>query len=446
MKGSLTLPEYQRPYRWSASQVAELASDLARHFIETTSHDYYLGSLILHQSAGGCLNIIDGQQRITSIGILNLLAEIRPLPKLGYAAPESQQRILTNLDVLRQRQLPLAWLTPEVLARINVTLVVTDSEDDAYRFFETQNSGGVRLSGIDIAKAHHLRAISREQQDMYARVWEGMGDLRSVVDATMRGRFWQSLDWRDLASSVRRPNDWRDQVVSELAEATGEAGTDLVYHLAVVARHGTSPSGAGANYDLRQPLDAGCNSIRYLQQFQDLLTRYCPRKSNEQELERSSWRKLYHRLVAQSDASDYLRKLYDSALVLYVSRFGDAGLQEAGLWIFRAVFSLRLSNDKMVKEASVQRFVRETPLLDWIAHSYTHEQLVNRLRNLECAVSVENLDNTNGKKRRHIKAVCQTLGFWQAGIELTPVLIAERFDIALRQAIQRHCPPASLVA
>lgn len=55
---------------------------------------------------------------------------------------------------------------------INFTLVVTDSEDKAYRFFETQNTGGVRLTGSDIIKTHYLRSIERHQQNDYARRWK----------------------------------------------------------------------------------------------------------------------------------------------------------------------------------------------------------------------------------------------------------------------------------
>jgi DNA-binding transcriptional ArsR family regulator len=438
IEGRLTLPPYQRPYRWSTAQVAELAEDLDRHFKEAAGHDYYLGSLILHRSADGCLNIIDGQQRITSMGILGLLAKVKPLPQLGYAALESQQRIIGNIRALDQHPPPLTWLTRDALERINVTLVITDSEDDAYRFFETQNSGGVRLSGIDIAKSHHLRAIPVEQQDTYARIWETMGDLQPVVDVAMRGRFWQKLDWRVLASASRQPRPWRDQVVGELAQATSEEGTDLMYHLAVTAGIPSTDASAARRYDLRQPLDAGCNTVHYLEQFQNLLLRYCPKQLADQEREHCIWRKLYVDLVAQSEASDHLRKLYDAALVSYLSRFGDTGLHEAGLWLFRAVYSLRLANDKMVKEASVQRFVHDTPLLDWIHHSYTHIQLVSRLRKLECKVSSENLDLLTGKKRKHITAVCRALGFWQTGITVTPALIVERFDSTLCQAIEQY--------
>ena len=50
--------------------------------------------------------------------------------------------------------------------QIEFTLVITQSEDDAYQFFETQNTGGVRLSGPDIIKAHHLRAIDKPLQSI----------------------------------------------------------------------------------------------------------------------------------------------------------------------------------------------------------------------------------------------------------------------------------------
>lgn len=53
-RGRLRLPEYQRPYRWTSEQVAQLAADLSHHQEQPRGHDYYLGSLILHQGGDGC--------------------------------------------------------------------------------------------------------------------------------------------------------------------------------------------------------------------------------------------------------------------------------------------------------------------------------------------------------------------------------------------------------
>ncbi|MGT2469566.1 DUF262 domain-containing protein [Paraburkholderia terrae] len=433
LKGRLCLPEYQRPYRWSSEQVAKLADDLARHRQLAPGHDYYLGSLILHQSEDGSLNIIDGQQRLTSMGILCLLAGVSPLPDLSYRAPESRQRIRSNLAELRRKN-----LQPQLdLNQVNVTLVVTRSEDDAYRFFETQNSGGVRLSGIDIAKAHHLRAVDEARQNDYARRWEQLGDLEPVVDCVMRGRHWQNLDWRELASKQRQVRDWRDQVVEELATATGEGGMDVGYQLAV--DDFTQQEGRDQpkpwRYDLRQPLQAGPNSINYLEQFQTLLRRYCPNQLID-KAHAETWPRLYVQLVACSDASPFLRKLYDAALALYVSRFGDTRLEEAGLWLFRAVYSLRMSNEKMVRESSVQKFARDNPLLDWLAHCYTHAQVIARLRGFSYETRPENLDAPSGKKRRHVAAVSQVLQF---NLATTPEQIVLHFDNELRRAIEQRC-------
>lgn len=441
IKGRLHLPEYQRPYRWSSEQVLQLAGDLANHQKDMSAPDYYLGSLILHQSSdansGACwLNIIDGQQRITSVGILCALANISPLPTLRYRAPESLQRIRENLTALKEA----THVRPD-LERINVTLVVTCNEDDAYRFFETQNSGGVRLSGIDIAKAHHLRAIAdRPCQDNYARRWERLGNLEPVVDCLMRGRHWQSLAWRDLASKTRNTKIWNKQVIQELATDTAEDPRDVAYQFSVNEQmgNGLRPLSGVRNYDLRQPLNAGRNTIHYLENLNHLLHRYCPDKLIDKTCT-DAWKTLYVALVARSEASPFLRKLFDAALLLYISRFGDSKLPEAGLWLFRAIYSLRLSNAKTVKEASVQKLAHDMPILDWIACSYTHNQLVKRLRTVLYDIQIDNLDRPNSKKRQHVDAVCEALGLQLTESEATPADIVKLFDQELSRAIEQRC-------
>ncbi|WP_162600710.1 DUF262 domain-containing protein [Paraburkholderia sp. C35] len=434
--GRLRLPEYQRPYRWSSEQVAQLASDLAHHFEGSAGHDYYLGSLILHHVDNGWLNIIDGQQRLTSVGILCVLAQETMLPDLCYSAPESMRRIRDNLAILRRSN-----LRPRLdLARINVTLVITSREDDAYRFFETQNSGGVRLSGIDIAKAHHLRVVDRELQNGYARQWEKLEKLGPVVECVMRVRHWQSLDWRELASATKRPIVWRNQVVHELAVATGDEGADRAYQLTLHDRVQQDWQTAPMpwRYDMRQPLQAGANSIHYLEQFHTLLHQYCPDADGKTPHD-GAWPALYVKLVAQSKASSFLRQLFDAALVLYVSRFGDGRIVEAGLWLFRSIYSLRLSNEMAVRESSVQRFVRLNPVLDWVAHSYTHAQVIGRLRAFRYTIKPENLEVGHRAKPRHVQAVCKALNFALSHAKPTAAQIVDQFDDALCRAIDECC-------
>ena len=153
--GKLAIPEYQRPYRWGAVQIKKLLSDYQLFLSDLaqsdTAYGYYLGSVILHQSAeNGQLNIIDGQQRLTTLA---LIAYVKSLANqqneldvfelnLSYDSPESQQQIIKNLAWLQQflKSSNASQIATFDANKINLTLVVTRSEDDAYRFFETQNS------------------------------------------------------------------------------------------------------------------------------------------------------------------------------------------------------------------------------------------------------------------------------------------------------------------
>ena len=67
--GALTIPEYQRPYCWQDKQLDGLLQDIESHTQRNAELPYYLGSLILYKEDGK-LNIIDGQQRITTLALL----------------------------------------------------------------------------------------------------------------------------------------------------------------------------------------------------------------------------------------------------------------------------------------------------------------------------------------------------------------------------------------
>jgi uncharacterized protein with ParB-like and HNH nuclease domain len=156
INGQLKIPEYQRPYVWKKKQLTKLVSDF-NDFHKNYHIDlplYYLGSIILHKEKD-VLNIIDGQQRITTLALLDYYVN-NVTHNIEYSSPKSISQIEENHFLLSQKEVVLNKLDLDLL---NVTLVITNSEDDAYTFFETQNTGGKRLSGADIVKAHHLRAV-----------------------------------------------------------------------------------------------------------------------------------------------------------------------------------------------------------------------------------------------------------------------------------------------
>lgn len=111
---SLTVPEYQRPYKWTARNAIQLLDDI----IEAKNSDkevYRVGTLILHRDKDGegnaVYNIVDGQQRIITFSLLLYALyeneeNKRTINFLGQSVFDNQfsrHNIPNNLNAFRRR-------------------------------------------------------------------------------------------------------------------------------------------------------------------------------------------------------------------------------------------------------------------------------------------------------------------------------------------------------
>lgn len=449
LSGQLVLPEYQRAYQWGEKQLESLLGDLSDFFSDSnyTKHDYYLGSIILHQAQSdenrntqlSRLNIIDGQQRITTLALLGYLSKELPVPELAvpelqYSAPLSQKNIARNLKLLKEPR--FAKVLPRIdFNRINVTLVVTQSEDDAYQFFETQNTGGVRLSGPDIIKAHHLRAIDAGQQDHYAKLWEGLsqGDLNPLVKILLKSRHWNILNFKDVPSH-RYPTKVKNTIVDEFGYSTQNSKDDIAYSRAHIKKELKAeqlilPS---KGYAVRQPLNTGINSIEYMRYFADLRAELFIAPSLELKESLVPFYELQTELLNKAPGTAYIREVYEGCLLMYVSQFGleSHKLYEAALWLFRVVYSKRVINIKAVKESTLPAFLRDIPVFDWISSSFAHQALINRLKEYQYEIN-EIAHSESGVRGRYVGLVESFFGF-----EAKKDNRLSGFDTLLKEAIQ----------
>lgn len=189
MSYNLTIPDYQRDYCWEDDQIKSLFESVK----EFAHIEYHLGTLILHKN-GGCLNIVDGQQRLVTLTLL--------LKKLGYDGKlpllfqkfQSQDAInhvantkyvlndLLNSLHANKRE----WASSLAKNIIFSVLVLQNNNLDlAYTFFSNQNSRGVPLTDYDILKAHHLRYITNSDEAAHwAKRWD---ELTSEGEGCVKG-------------------------------------------------------------------------------------------------------------------------------------------------------------------------------------------------------------------------------------------------------------------
>ena len=101
------IPEYQRPYAWSSEQAETLFEDIWE-FATTTgglykNGTYFLGSIVSFENENMEQEVIDGQQRITSLFLL-LRAIYTKLVNGDDANTEAAQNFIREIEAHLQNR------------------------------------------------------------------------------------------------------------------------------------------------------------------------------------------------------------------------------------------------------------------------------------------------------------------------------------------------------
>jgi len=152
------VPDYQREYVWSTEQVEQLLTDILGEMTGTDpehSPEYFIGSIVVCPGQSGLLDLIDGQQRMTTLYVT--LCAIRDrLRALGAAdsAVLNSQIAAASIDA-----------SGDEVRRYRLDLQYEDSGDALTRLADGKEIDGTgTLSMKNIANAHHVvtRFLSSE--------------------------------------------------------------------------------------------------------------------------------------------------------------------------------------------------------------------------------------------------------------------------------------------
>lgn len=89
------IPIYQRNYAWSRFEIEQLLDDINDIDINKTKK-YYLGNLIVNERSVNCFEVIDGQQRLTTLFLLLCFFNNQSIDEgsLKFEARETSNRTL----------------------------------------------------------------------------------------------------------------------------------------------------------------------------------------------------------------------------------------------------------------------------------------------------------------------------------------------------------------
>jgi uncharacterized protein with ParB-like and HNH nuclease domain len=127
------IPEYQRPYSWDMEKCDILWSDIQNFHQDTKNDDkYFLGTIVTCKDESG-INIIDGQQRITSFFLL-LRAFYKKLEEMLFTVGQDDE-----IEGLMSQIAPCIWdvnpMSKKVQDKNKIhihSLVATEKDNDAF--------------------------------------------------------------------------------------------------------------------------------------------------------------------------------------------------------------------------------------------------------------------------------------------------------------------------
>ena len=242
-KSDFLIPDYQRPYAWEEIQCQTLWDDIFSFAFPDNNCDkfdsneeYFLGSIVTFENENHKKEVIDGQQRLTTLMLLlrafyekfgkmqdenskstrkrisqclwktnefgeanlNVLKidsevatdndkdEFLDILKTGFVKKEQKSNYAKNYRFFQEKidkflnEYPsyFAYLPARILGNCILLPVEAESQDTALRIFSTLNDRGLPLSDADIFKAQFYKHYSaKNTKELFIEQWKELEEI-----------------------------------------------------------------------------------------------------------------------------------------------------------------------------------------------------------------------------------------------------------------------------
>lgn len=253
-KSDFLIPDYQRPYEWGEDECSTLWDDLftfafpdnnCENF-DAENDEYFLGPIVTFRNEDGKLEVIDGQQRLTTIMLLlrvfysrfesardrNTVATRDLIAKClwktdEFGNPETDCLKINSevasdddkeefLDILKNGNpsgamksryaamyryfmgavekfidsypMYTALLPTRILNNVILLPIEAETQDTALRIFSTLNDRGLPLSDADIFKSQFYKYYSgKGERAAFIERWKGLEEIANANFKPLRG-------------------------------------------------------------------------------------------------------------------------------------------------------------------------------------------------------------------------------------------------------------------
>ena len=258
-KQTYIIPMYQRNYAWGEKEIDQLILDIQDYQKQTDqlnqgqtqgSKKYYIGTLVVFERSDGTYEIIDGQQRFTTLTLLaiclkrlskeekivldmswfnqfNLDFESRPKSSLTFQAllrgdhlqhlksSEYNADLVQGFELLQRaiqkiiKQGDLSVFCKYLFENVVITQVLVPKDTDLNHYFEVMNNRGEQLEKHEILKARLMSVLNQIKDEadktssmtLFTSIWNATANMERYVQygfSTTQRDVIFGKDWGDF--------------------------------------------------------------------------------------------------------------------------------------------------------------------------------------------------------------------------------------------------------
>lgn len=209
------IPIYQRNYAWGKSEITQLIRDIYEFFENDkamkadSDKNYYIGSLVCFKRDDGSFELIDGQQRHTTITLINLylknlnsgiarsnlkfdsrknaqkfIESFSNSDNLGYNNIPGTENLKSAIDTIKEelQDKNIELFIQYFYNNVKLFRVEVPEDTDLNHYFEILNNRGEQLEKHEIVKAKLMgRITNRDDQETFALVWDACSDMSNYI-------------------------------------------------------------------------------------------------------------------------------------------------------------------------------------------------------------------------------------------------------------------------
>ena len=236
------IPIYQRNYAWEKDEILTLIQDVYDSFTKQSDSVYFIGTLVSYYKGDNVYEIIDGQQRLTTIRLILSAMNLVPANKLTYRARKKAENTIKALPYLDIDEKDIGIENGYKYAKSSVSEIVPADELESFKnyfkssvhiihyhvpndidlnqYFEVMNSRGEQLEKHEIIKANLMQSLETQKEKyVFNSIWESCSCMGKYIQRSFNLCSTASLFGNNFHDFI--PQDF-DEILSLIPDEVKE--------------------------------------------------------------------------------------------------------------------------------------------------------------------------------------------------------------------------------